>query len=223
MPRKPNVIKELENFTHDHFPKFILNVLIKCGFDNKNSIKLINEESIKILETYVNENKNILKNTNYKSNIEFKFAIGHKLLLLNLPQYLENYEKSLSESKKQSNKKDIENISPLELKKDLLNKLQNYTEKFKFDFIVSDQLIEELDKSDSGVFKCRVKCCICGKSFACLYKKNWCISNFTNHIKQQHPPAQVAETPAENLTRSIVSQFRIQRIVNKGLASVLNT
>lgn len=60
------------------------------------ALATINSDSIKLFEDYVNENKNLLEGTVYENlianNLKFKLKPGHKVLILSLPEALENNE-----------------------------------------------------------------------------------------------------------------------------------
>lgn len=226
MSPRPKILCELEVFLKDKFPKIIYKLLCDCGFDNKTSIRLINGQTVKLLESYVNKNRNILKNSTYDRNKEFEFSIGHKLLILNLPSYLNQLEKTKIENK-QNNSLNNEQ----ECKKAIVNKLQNYVQKYHFNVIVSEENIINFQKTSSCGYKCHVKCAICENLCSCLYKKNWNTSNFTNHLKLHFPLVlnqkeeivfvAVAEENSIEKAASNVNQS-IQRINNSDLKDLLN-
>lgn len=230
MSRRPKIFNELEVFLKAKFPNFVQNVLINCGFDCALSIKLINVDTINQLEEYINKNKYLLKNTIYREDEEFKFSIGHKLLILSLPKYLEQFQKEKEVEKNIEISK--ENIDSNVLKNILL-KLKNYATKFNYNFIVSEQYIERFGKTEFG-YKCHVKCSICNTLCSCLFKKNsWNISNFTNHVKLHYP---FVPQPKESVNQTVyvtvstqntsenlvIDDQSIQRVNNSELDNILD-
>lgn len=189
--RKPKFFKDFEIFLGNKFPIVILNILLDCGFDNKLSLSLLKEESIKHIENHVNKNKHLIKNTNYEKLENFEFSIGHKLLITSIPENLKKFnqenknkppQNSEEEAREEKSEKGIDNFDPNSLKTGLLTKLQKYALKFNFNYIVEESDITKFSSDRKG-FKCFVKCPLCASQFSCIYRKYWITSNFTNHIR----------------------------------------
>lgn len=65
------------------------NILIHCGFDCESTLSLLNEDAIDKIEKEVDIKKELIKNTIYeKKEGNFKFLIGHKQLILAIPETL---------------------------------------------------------------------------------------------------------------------------------------
>lgn len=54
----------------------------------------INNDIIADIESFANENRNVLENTSYNGINTFKFRPGHKLFLLELPKHIEAMRKA---------------------------------------------------------------------------------------------------------------------------------
>lgn len=140
--RKPKFWNDFEKFLGSSYPKFIKNILFDSGFDNKSSLLLIDEKSIKDIEEYVSKNRYLLKKKSYEKNLEkntdkVEFFIGHKVLLTNIPKYVKQFEEESArklEEKNKSKKEIKENSDPSVLKNILIDKLQNYSKATKLNF-----------------------------------------------------------------------------------------
>lgn len=81
----PSNEKFLNNIAKLLVPDFISNILSETEFDNLVAIDNINEKCISQIENYVQEHlKHLLKDTAYEKTDPFKFAPGHRILLLRL-------------------------------------------------------------------------------------------------------------------------------------------
>lgn len=226
--KKPHFWNKFENFLGDRYPKFLLKILLNCGFDSKVSLQNINSEVVKQIEDYVNKNRYLLKNTVYEENEPFEFLIGHKVLITSIPENIKNFD-AQKEKKKKENK--TKNIDQDKLEKDLLTKLNNYAKSTKSNFTVSKESVVELKKTDSGI-KCRVICPLCSKAVACEHNNHWRVSNFTNHIRSNHKVIATHienEIPSENPSlndnvsgESNNSTKSVLRIRNSDLDAILN-
>lgn len=222
--KKPQFWTEFEHFLGDRYPKFLINILLNCGFDSKVSLLNINAEVVKQIEDYVNKNRYLLKNTVYEENEPFEFLIGHKVLITSIPENIKNFD--AQKEKKKKEKKTI-NIDQDKLEIDLLTKLNNYAKSTKSNFTVSKESVVEFNKTDFGI-KCRIICPLCSKAVACEHKNHWRVSNFTNHIRSNHKeiathienknPSLNDTVPGEsnNSTKSVL------RIRNSDLDAILN-
>lgn len=190
--RKPKFLRNFDKFLGKSYPKFIKNILFSSGFDNKNSLELVDEERIKNIEEYVNRNRYHLKKTSYEKTLnktnKFEFSIGHKVLLTNIPKYVEKFEneslKKLQEKKKEESARESEaNLNLFALRKTLLEKLQNYSTTSKLNFKISEENIENLENTNQRI-TCKVHCPFCSKKYLILFKHNWKISNITVHIRK---------------------------------------
>lgn len=83
---------QLKKIVGRSFPRGIGKILVESGFDCTSAVACVNQSSIKVIEEYVNENKNILKGTAYENTLNFKLKPGHKAFILGLPQALKDYE-----------------------------------------------------------------------------------------------------------------------------------
>lgn len=78
-------------------PRFLKNILAQSGFDCESALLLLNEDKIKKNELEVAANlesyRNLFKKTVYEKNQnadgEFHFLIGHRELLLSIPESLQ--------------------------------------------------------------------------------------------------------------------------------------
>lgn len=78
------MFSELELFMNQTIPSDIKHILIQTSFENELSLLGIDDEIIADIELYVNENKDILKNTSYEKVEVFKFKPGHKTFILQM-------------------------------------------------------------------------------------------------------------------------------------------
>lgn len=217
MSKKPSVIHKIERHLKSKLPNILQKILINCGFDNEASIKLINEDTIVLLEDYINKNKNIfLKKTNYKEDEKFEFSIGHKILILNLPKFLEQIE---NEKEKENNREE-DNVYIQKI----VTKLENHVKKFNYDFTVTNQFIENFKKTESG-FKCHVKCPVCSALSSCLFKKGlWNTSNFSNHLKNHYPRLPLEKQPTnETVFVAVTHENSGDNLLAAGCQSIQRT
>lgn len=188
----------LEAIAGGSYPKYFKKILLKAGFDNCATLKLISEKTIPDIEAYVQKNKHLLKNTPYerrhrgrgKQNLKqsaeqndenFKFSLGERLLLLSIAENIRKIEPKPERDKKKKK------IIPSEdtLKSILLKKLQDYSKQTKFNYFLTEKNICKFRNTEEG-FKCSVICPICPKSNALTYKSYWNTSNFTNHVRTHY-------------------------------------
>lgn len=180
-----------ENLLGARFPKelkFILNI---CGFDTELSIAHLNNKIIEEIENIVNENItnnnvdliSVLKNTLYeKKSLPFRFLLGHKLLLLSLPEQitLKKRNSEIKKTKKIREEKPI--LSAEEHKKKLFLRLKNYANKYDLNFTIDQNNIKKFSVLNK-IAQCVVKCCFCEVEIPCTFVSYWHISNFIRHIR----------------------------------------
>lgn len=69
--------------------------MIECGFDNGHSLKSINESTIKLVESHVNQNRDILNKLDcrhkesYQQQKQFNFLPGHYVALTNNQNFVQ--------------------------------------------------------------------------------------------------------------------------------------
>lgn len=132
MSGKGSVFVRLEKFIGSKYPSFIKDILLHSGFDCESALLLINEERIKKIELDVAAKPELLNNTVYEekirnSNDEFQFLIGHRELILNIPETIrqKNTKKSYRTSvTRLETELDIDTLTT-----SLITKVNNYFEK----------------------------------------------------------------------------------------------
>lgn len=133
--KKYSVFEEIEKKTGKKFPKDLEKILLNAGYDSTIVLSIITEKDIEIIENFVNGDLTILNNSSYKSSEEnfcFKFKPGHKQLILNLPNLVNEYisNKKVLTVNNEQNKKSVRfDKDENQLKKDLVLKVANYFEK----------------------------------------------------------------------------------------------
>lgn len=174
---------KLENFTGNKYPKFIKEILNFCGYDNEHSIVLLNEGSIIEIEEKVNSNKWLLKHTVYERNDTFKFLIGHKALVLKLPETINKFTKTIIEEKKkqkESKENNLENSTDEdEFAKLLVDKINNFLKGRKLSIEAKIENIITISKSQKWA---KVKCMYCEHSVKCSFDSVWRTSNLLRHL-----------------------------------------
>lgn len=197
-----SAFRKLEKFNECKYPSFIKFVLKFCGFEEESTLLLINEETIKKIEEEVTKNKQLIAKTVYEKNTqadeEFRFLIGHKDLILNIPKTLKDSVKS-KKSKKQL---DVEVVAD-----DLLERVNAYLESKNFTCEVKKEHMQLISLNDDLCSAtCTLKCIFCKATVKCTFDNKWSISNYPAHLRK-HPEAtsegksgekqdeQTAETP----------------------------
>lgn len=85
---------EIENIISHSLPSCVKTILSATGYDSLLSINLINEIQMFEVEQFVNENRNITAKLEccfadtYRNLRKFRFLPGHRLLILQLPSYV---------------------------------------------------------------------------------------------------------------------------------------
>lgn len=161
-------------------PAFIVDVLKYSGFDTKIALANINSEDINAIEKFIDENSTkfveSFKNSVYENIKPFKFIPGHRALILNIPIVLKEHEVL---KKPKSTRKEL---SENELKELLISKIQNYEQKYHYEFKLTIDDIKSFE-TVNGEYKCYVNCKFCAKSFLCTFKMHWMTSNLFKHLK----------------------------------------
>lgn len=149
--KKPKFWHNFEKFVGDRYPKFINEILFKAGFDNKLSLKLIDEKTIGDLEKFIEKNRYLLKNTSYEKNTQeninpsidhFKFSLGHRLLITSIPEHLKKFDEENDKIYKRKESKTQNDLDTSTLKSNLLKKLKNYSKTSKFNFFLTENNIQ---------------------------------------------------------------------------------
>lgn len=111
--RKPKFWKKVEEHLNNIYPKYIVNILHGFGFDNKASLKCVNENALKIIESLIKTKPHLLEKTPYEKelakNDDFKFLLGHKLLFTNIGRFREEIDKDIKIKKSEALKKVLKN------------------------------------------------------------------------------------------------------------------
>lgn len=219
------VFKRIEKHIGSKYPNFIKNILEFCGFDNDSTLLLLNEKSIEQIESEVDKNKHLVKDTVYeKKDGKFNFLIGHKELILNIPNIL----KTLAEQKKSKKlAKKIINQKQLDvevLADELIERLNKYLKSKNFTCEVDKSKHIKLITLTEGQAKCTVQCVFCEITVTCTFNEHWSICNYPTHLRK-HPEAFLrAEQPQEQTTpEASEREFnKIQRGNSSVLATVAN-
>lgn len=214
MMSQQTVFTRLEKYIKNKYPTFLKLLLLNLGYDCETVLETLNEDEILKIESEINLNrdayKELLKNTIYENQIgEFKFLIGHKTLILKIPEHVRSRLASVKENTQ------LPTLDSDALKLDLLAKIQNRINSRKLNCVISNEHIESVSVSQTDGAKFAVKCLFCDAKILCSFKKGWQISNFFNHISghnskntdsledsstKQPPqePLQITQNPREN-------------------------
>lgn len=182
---------EFENFLGYKFPSVLKDILTINGLNNL-AFEFIDTNTIDNLEKVVDKNKDILKKSDYEKNIEepFKFSFGHRLLLLNIPKKYKEFIE-FGRNKKTARKQRLielkesechSNNTPEHLISLLLNKVNNYSDKFHLGYKITRDNVKKFNQKESDAL-CVVKCPFCDVKVPCSLLSTWRISNFNNHVK----------------------------------------
>lgn len=209
-----NVFSRLEKFIGSKYPKHIKNLLLHCGFESENALLTINEKSIEEIEQILNQNidllKLVLKDTTYIDrnglliSAPFKFLLGHKSLILNIPKTIEEFNENKKKNK--SVKEHSESINIENLRASLLLRFKSYKGKKNQNFSVTQDHFKKFTLKDKRA-KVFVKCVNCAVYVPCSFDKSWNISNYIKHIASHErkltAPATVrspSRSPRDNRT-----------------------
>lgn len=164
------------------------NILLNAGYDSTIVLSIITEKDIEIIENFVNSDFSVLNNSSYnssKDNFCFKFKPGHKQLILNLPNLVNECIKNKKVlSVNEQNKKSFIHLSKDEdqLKQELVSKVSNYFEKRSLSVQLDAENIFEFHQNEKK-FRCKFLCPLCDVKIGCEFITYWVISNLQNHIK----------------------------------------
>lgn len=202
---------------YDTYPKFLKNILIHCGFDCESTLSLLNEDAIDKIEKEVDIKKELIKNTIYeKKEGNFKFLIGHKQLILAIPETL---AETIRAKKRKTEKKNEVKLDANILGHDVINRINNYMQSRNLDCKVEEEHIQVIDFDEDGPTgraKVVLKCVFCEIETACTYDKHWHISNYTKHVSSHLKNAE--KISEKNGQPSVQQSIEIQR----GRRSVLS-
>lgn len=109
----------------------------------------------------MNNNKDLIKNTVYENIEKFEFLIGHRALLLKLPETVNKYYRSTN----QTTSNDVETLvetNPEDLKKSLMLKLNCYTKAKKLNIIFASEKLSKFSVIENRV-TCIFECIYCDK------------------------------------------------------------
>lgn len=179
-----SIFKKLEKFVGFKYPTFIKEILLNTGFDCEHAIKTIDENTIPIIEKKVElDHPNLLEGTIYEPKLEnhlpFKFLIGHRALILEIPLTLDKYLKKKSEKKPRS---EIQpEIQPENLKVLLINTIKTHLNNKKINCDFNIENVCDISQKENR-FRCLVKCVFCEVKTPCIFDKHWKISNYSKHV-----------------------------------------
>lgn len=86
MNRRTPIFTSLEDFNGSKYPKFIKDILKATAFDRQATLRVLTKNSIDLIESIVNVNTELLKDTVYldkEGNLKkspFKFLPGHETI-----------------------------------------------------------------------------------------------------------------------------------------------
>lgn len=179
-------LDQLEKFTEIQFPKVIKDILILTGFDDFYTLCMINEETLKSIENEVQEelikSDAIIKGSVYqkfsKNNIPFKFLLGHKVAILNIPKDIERLKNS-----NELENKSIEDLN--NYKESLFQKIDKFIATKKYPKTFKREHIKRLS-AKKIIVKCFVQCVSCQTEIICSFDTCWRVSNFYKHLNSHY-------------------------------------
>lgn len=201
-------IAKLARALKTDLPNTLQKILVESSFDCEASILGINTEIIKEVESFVNQNKHILENTEYeavlKNNSIFKFKPGHKSVLNLLPQRLRDYKSN----KKSDKKKDglTQQQEEEQLKDELIEKLSNFSGKNSLGISFEKSSISNY-RIEKNKPKCKILCPLCNIQYTCYYTTFWNRSNFEKHLKKHFVEIEVSEEHENQLSNQNVFSY----------------
>lgn len=132
------------------------------------------------IENFVNKRTDLLIDSDYLDEngklkaSPFKFLLGHKSLILQLPVDVEEYL-----SLKKVKKSEIPAIK--DLKDLLIQKINNFAETNKIEVRVKAEDFNNFTQN-KNIIKCDAKCPFCLNKISCSYYSCWKLSNFNKHL-----------------------------------------
>lgn len=190
-------------------------ILRRSGYEHEISLETLNDSKIEKIESFMNENKHLLKKTVYDSTQVFKFMPGHRAVIEEIPKKiveLNKYRQRKAESEAE-NAVLVSEEQKIKLKQSLIDKLIKYAKglncviSLQFTDIVE---FEYSEKNQSIEFKCRVKCPFCDKKYLCVYRTYWSVSNIESHFKNHIIAIQGLVQGRTTATSGKVSVHRMQ-------------
>lgn len=191
----------------EKIPKCVTSLLIKAGYNSSHSLKDLNEKKVDFIETFFEENKNILNQavvrcgSTYKCMKKFKFLPGHRDMILSIPELLPEIEAAMQRGNSKTKAKTVNKClakkhykSEMAVKQQLLNGLQNVAKKHKFEMfatVLSEANLVDFEKiagqcqcgkECNTIYRCCFVCPVCPKRYTLQYKSFWMSSNATKHI-----------------------------------------
>lgn len=82
------LFSEIENLINEKIPTDIKLILEECAFDTELSLLALDDKVVSDIESHVNSDRELLRNTSYENVNHFKFKPGHKIFLLQMPNYI---------------------------------------------------------------------------------------------------------------------------------------
>lgn len=165
-------------------------MLIACGYNTFLSLSSLDVDKLKIVEQYINRNKDLTANLNccfseeYTNKENFEFLPGHESVILRLPGLIEEIRKNKPTKLKNLSKNTRTKEELIDL---LINNLLKYSGKQGFQFpegSISQINIREVEGDvEHGNIKCKFSCPFCPKIIPIKYKSFWESSNITAHLK----------------------------------------
>lgn len=161
-----NLFSKLEKSTNDKFPKCVKTILQAAGFNTINSLRSIDEETVKDIEKYIDENRDVLKNIDccgknqYLKTSKFVFLPGHKAFLINISKKIDeinNINNKCEKSNTKSSKNPLSQPEPKSediLKAQLISNLVKYLIKIDPDTpenIITECNILEFDQKQNSL------------------------------------------------------------------------
>lgn len=212
MKRGTQVFANLEEYNGSKYPKFIKDVLKATAFDTVAALRVLGKNSIEQIESAVNANKTLVKDTVYVDdqgnfkNSPFKFLPGHEALLLSISVDIQKFLQK--KSAKKSEKPPIK-----DLKSQLMNKVNNYLKIRKIDLKIAfgdlTNFTSIVGSNGNSRITCMASCPNCSIKVKCVYYSSWKNSNYCVHLLQCVKNKTIVTT---NPSETSESQRKIQRV-----------
>lgn len=184
-------------------------ILTDSGFDSDSSLSELNSACITDIENYINDNKNILTDTEYNNialeNKVFKLKPGHKAAILRLPKLL--VQKTTERKAKENTKKQATNnlTDEQQIKSKLIKKIPKFAGNLDPDIVFEESSILDFN-SDGGKISCKFECPICASKIKCTHIKYWLVSNFEAHLKKHFDiETVILDAPTTNKSGTVLS------------------
>lgn len=214
MKRGTQVFANLEEYNGSKYPKFIKDVLKATAFDTLAALRVLGKNSIEQIESAVNANKTLVKDTVYVDdqgnfkNSPFKFLPGHEALLLSISVDIEKFLQKKSAKKSEKQKPPIK-----DLKSQLMNKVNKYLKIRKIDLKIEfgdlTNFTSIVRPNGNSRITCLARCPNCSNKLKCVYYSSWKNSNYCVHLLQCVKNKTIVTT---NPSETFESQPKIQRV-----------